>query len=348
MWNNGKNLLLAKFKEKIKQQSLDAFLITNPYNIFYLTNLRIEGALILSPGANILITSPLYAEEVSKNCHNWQIEIQKESLYDSLLHLWKNLETMKIGFESSHISYQQYQKLITVGRHQFIPCQGVVESLRLIKEEKELAFIKRAFQATLITLDYLEGKLQPGITERQLYNQAVNKIHALADEVAFPPIILFGKRTSLPHGRPSERKLNQGEGVLLDIGAKVENYCADLTRTVFFGEIDPEWQEIYNLVERAQIRGFEEIRPGEKASRIDQVIREVIEKAGYGNSFFHGSGHGVGLEVHEQPFLNRHSTHILRAGMVVTVEPGIYLPGKGGIRLEKMVLITDKEGEILK
>jgi len=337
---------LNKFLVKVKEENLNAFLVTEPHNIFYLINCWIQGALFLTPSKKFLITSPLYEEEVNLKGKDWEIVVYHNTLEQVLKTVGRQIKPKRCGFESSSISYYQYQKLKENWERELVPYPHLIEEIRAVKDEKEISFIRDAWRVTKSTIDFLKGELHIGVTEKQIFNKAINYIEENSDGISFPPIVLFGERTSLPHGRPTARKLRKDELILLDLGAKVKGYCADLTATLFFGNVSNKWLQIYKLVSEAQKKGINEVKPGVKSSQIDESVRKVIEKGGYREAFLHTSGHGVGLQIHEKPFLKFNSEEVLKEGMVFTIEPGIYLPGQGGVRLEEMFLVTKEGGKV--
>jgi len=342
-----KDSRLVQLYKKLEEKGLGALLITNPHNVFYLINRWVEGWILLAPSGKFFITSPLFGEEVKKEVDDWQIIIWKNHIEKTLDKLLRNLGIKKLGFEASSLSYAEYQKLSELKVSQLVPCEGLVEELRVIKDEDELSSIRRAVQITNLAFAHLENLLKVGITEKEVSIEAAHFFRKKADKEAFPSIVLFGERTSLPHGKPTQRRLREGELVLLDIGAQVEGYCADLTRTIFFGEVDRRWQEIRSMLIQAQEEALREIKPGVKSSQIDKLVRDRVKKSGYLNAFIHNTGHGVGLEVHENPVIAPKSREVLKEGMVFTIEPGVYLAGEGGVRVERMAMVTPEGGRIL-
>jgi len=337
---------LNKLLVKIKKENLNAFLVTEPHNIFYLINCWMQGALFLTPFKKFLLTPPLYREEVELKGKEWEIVVYHRTLEEALKKVERQTKPKRCGFESSFLSYYQYQRFKENWEGELVPYPHLIEEIRAVKDEKEIDLITDAWRVTKSTIDFLKGELRVGITEKQIFNKAINYIGENSDGISFFPIVLFGERTSLPHGRPTARKLKKNELVLLDLGARVKDYCADLTTTLFFGDVSDKWFQIYKLVSEAQKAGLSKIKPGVKSSQIDESVRKVIEKGGYREAFLHASGHGVGLQIHEEPFLKFNSETVLKEGMVLTIEPGIYLPGQGGVRLEEMFLVTKEGGKV--
>ncbi len=338
---------LESLRQKLKEREIEALLIKKSQNVFYLSGSWTQGRILLTQREKFFITTSLFAEEARPELSGWQIVVQKDSFEEAVLQICKKLRSKKIGFEASHFSFEEYEKLSQIKAALWIPCRGLVEKERAIKDTEEISCIRRALRVTKATFDYAESRLKEGVTERELAREVLYFLRKDADEESFPPIVLFGERTSLPHGRPTQRKLKKNELVLLDLGVKIEGYCSDLTRTIFFGRVKEKWHQIYHLIREAQKDALRQVKPGVRCSHIDKIVREKIKKAGYGEVFLHGSGHGVGLEVHESPSITFKSKEVLEPGMVFTLEPGVYLEGEGGIREEEMLLVTENGGEIL-
>jgi len=334
-----------KLEERLEEENLDAFLLTKRASIFYFSGKWMKGAVLFTREKKFVITRPMYQEEVAGN--EWEVLIYENGLEEKLGKLSEQVKVKRCGFEADHLSFDQYKKIKEKFQGELIPYSGMIEKIRSIKEVSEIDCIKKACAITLRTLDYLKGILRVGITEKEVVGEAINYILKEAEGFSFFPIVLFGERTSLPHGYPGSRRLKKNELVLIDIGAKIGGYCADLTRTFIWGEEDREWKEVHDFVQNIQKKAIQYMRPGERCSQIDEKIREEVEKAGYREGILHGTGHGVGLEVHEYPSLSRSSDDVLEEGMIVTVEPGVYFPGKGGVRLEDMVLVTTQGGQVL-
>jgi len=343
-----KNYRLKKVFQFLNEKELDSFLITNPYNIFYLTGSWAQGAVLISPSEQLFFTSPLFSEQTEKNLSDFKIVISRDNFIEPVTKMFKKLDNKKVGFENSYISLNRYEKLKDLNKEvNFIPLKNIIEDLRVLKDEKEISRIKKAHSVTLRCFGHLKKNLRNGVTERDLSAEAVYFFRKMADKESFEPIVLFGERTSLPHGIPTQRKLKENELVLLDIGAKMEEYCADLTTMVFWGEVSEKWHKIYKLLTTIQEEIIKEIKPGIKSSQIDGMVRKKLNKAGYLDAFIHSTGHGVGLEVHERPFISEKSQEELKEGMIFTLEPGVYFPGKGGIRVERMVIVNKTGGKFL-
>ncbi len=343
-----KDYRLKKVSQVLKERELDSFLITNSCNIFYLTECRAQGAVLITPSERFFFTSPLFSEQAKKNLTDFKIIISRNNFIEPVTEMFKKLNSKKVGFENSYISLNRYEKLRDLNKEvNFISLKNIIEDLRVLKDEKEISLIKNAHSITLRCFDYLKKNLRKGVTERDLSAEAVYFIRKRTDKESFEPIVLFGERTSFPHGIPTQRRLKENELILLDIGAKIEEYCADLTTMVFWGEVPKKWHKIYKLLIEIQEEIIKEIKPGVKSSQIDGMVRERLNKAGYLDAFIHNTGHGVGLEVHERPFISEKSQEELKEGMIFTLEPGVYFPGKGGIRVERMVIVNKTGGKFL-
>jgi Xaa-Pro aminopeptidase len=228
------------------------------------------------------------------------------------------------------------------------PLPGIIEDMREIKDRAELRTLGVAARMMSDILEALVAELRPGLTEKQVAWRIEDLAReAGAEGLSFPPIVASGLNGALPHAVPTDRRLRPGEPVVLDVGVRVDGYCSDMTRTVFLGEPKPRFRKIYRVVRQAQLAALKEIRAGVESTHPDAVARKVIQEAGFGEYFGHALGHGVGLATHERPRLSPLKPATLKPGMVVTVEPGIYLPGKGGVRLEEMVVVGEGGARVL-
>jgi Xaa-Pro dipeptidase len=255
----------------------------------------------------------------------------------------------RIAFESAGLSHKGWSDLRDEldGRVELVPTHGEIEHLRIVKDADELERIARAQECADAAFEgvILGRGLREGVTERQLALELELEMrHAGADDVAFDSIVAFGEQAAEPHHAPTERPLGRGDAVKVDFGALVEGYHSDMTRTVAFGEPGGELRELRDLVAAAQQAGIDAVRPGVSVGDVDRAARNVIEEAGHGKAFPHGLGHGVGLEIHEEPRLRWDVTDVLSEGAVVTIEPGVYVPGLGGVRIEDMVEVTTNGG----
>ena len=254
-----------------------------------------------------------------------------------------------MGFESTHVTMDQYQQWsVACEGIELVPTKGLVEELRVIKDEEELALIRRAVELSDAAFTHVAQWLKPGVTETAVAweLEAFMRTHG-ADDIAFPVIVGSGPNGALPHAHPGDREIREGEPIVMDLGARVGGYCSDLTRTLCLGEPDDMLRSIHGLVQEAQEAAEQAMRQGLKGSTVDAIARNLIEAAGHGEHFGHGLGHGLGLAVHESPRASKTSQDMLQAGMVITVEPGIYVEGWGGVRIEDLIVVREQGIEIL-
>ena len=283
-----------------------------------------------------------YAER-AREVEGVEFEETKRYLYSDL----PGLLPPRVAFEADAMTYANYDELRRGGL-ELEPRRGVVESLRIVKESEELDTIRRATEVTDRAYEVLAEEQFSGRTEKALAWRMEQLLHECgADGVAFPVDIAAGPTAASPHAVPGDRVVQEGDLVLVDAGAQVEGYCSDCTRTFAVGEVSDSLREVYELVRRAQQAGLDAVRPGASGRDVDAAARAMIADAGYGENFGHGLGHGLGLLVHEAPVLRPESEDVLAAGHVVTVEPGIYLSGVAGVRIEDLVVVTDDGAEVL-
>jgi Xaa-Pro aminopeptidase len=247
-------------------------------------------------------------------------------------------------------TYQQLSEIIEAEKLdlELIPCQGMVESLRCIKDTVELNTITKAVQLTDAAFTQTLATIRPGITEKEIAWEIESFLRQNgAESTAFDIIVATGPNTALPHARPGERRLQPGEPILIDMGARIDGYCSDFTRTICIGKADKTLTEIYDIVLEAQQAAIEGVKSGMNGAEADKLARNIIENAGHGDNFGHGLGHGIGLAIHETPSLSRLSSDILKDGMVFTIEPGIYIQGYGGVRIEDTVRLEQGTIKVL-
>ena len=335
----------------LKSHSLDALLVRKKENILYLTGARGDDAILLvSHRGMFLISDARYKEEYEKFAKNCKFQTAKhKNLYASTGEICTKKRLQRVGFESSNFSHSGYADLKkNLKGKKLLPVKKIVESLRMIKDAEEIKHIRRACKDGCEIMDYALGLIRPGLSERWIKNRVQCRILEKGIEGAsFEAIVASGKNASMPHARASEKNIKRGEGIILDLGTINQGYNSDLTRTVFLGRIDRKYRRIYNIVRDAQKKAIEQIKPGIEASHIDCISRQYIAYKGLGRYFIHSLGHGIGLETHEGPSISRNSCSILQKNMVITIEPGIYIPGWGGIRIEDVVLVTKDSCDIL-
>jgi len=349
---------ISRLRSWIDEQELDALLVTQPQNRSYLSgwlNGDTEGAglLLIGQQQQLLLTNPLYKEIAENEAPGWEVIVPSSRDYaPSIAELAGEYSWKKIGFESAAISYAEYEKISNVGKDIFSLQafeQSPVEQLRLVKQPQELELLKHAISITDQTFAHICDWIQPGMTEKEVQWEILRKMVALgADGTSFESIVASGPNGSMPHAHAGQRRIQTGELITIDMGARYKGYCADMTRTICLGEpADPRAHEIYQAVLRSMKTCESGIYAGISGKDADALARNSLEDlAGY---YIHGTGHGVGLQIHEWPLLSPRAPDDLQlpVGSVVTVEPGVYIPGWGGVRIEDCVLVTENGSEVL-
>ena len=345
---------LRKLQTAITEKGLDALLISQPKNLLYISGFGgSSGWLFISEHKAILATDFRYVEQAKGESPDFEIIQTKKELHDWLPGLVSDLRWHKLGFEANFISYDSYHKLSEAIKAkqvnlELVPTTDIIEQLRSIKEPEELGFITKAVELTDAAFEQARAIIRPGITEKEAAWEIEKTLRQNGSEgIPFEIIVASGPNSALPHARPTEKPICSGEPVLIDMGARINGYCSDFSRTFFLGETDKSLQEIYNIVLKAQTAAIEKVESGMDASQADRLARSIIEQAGYGDAFGHGLGHGVGLAVHEFPVLGPSSSDSLVDGMVFTIEPGIYLAGQGGVRIEDLVVLDNCKAKVL-
>ena len=334
--------------KSLEEQNLDAVIIGSSANYRYLSGFSGSNAMLyISKNRLAIITDFRYIEQVSVEAPKFECHNQGEKgLLKTTVELIKSEGVKKVGFEAKHVTYSEYLALSKDAECELIPTYNIVETIREVKDDEELKKIRRAEAigdiAFTETVKFIENNWKDGITENEValhLEQAMRKQGASG--LSFDTIVAAGSKSSLCHAQPGENKLDNGNFVVMDFGCVYEGYCSDMTRTIVIGEANDEMVKIYNIVLKAQKAALEMIRPGVKGKEVDAVARNIIKDAGYGEYFGHGLGHSVGIEIHENPRFSTGEEKIITPGMVITVEPGIYIPGLGGVRIEDLVTITD-------
>ena len=325
----------------LEELELDALLVTRLVNVRYLTGFTgTNGQLVAARGAGVFLTDGRYEEQSERQVPDLDRQIYPRGLARALEDRCRALEVKRLGFESAGVTFKTWQELGRLEGVELIPTEDVVEKLRWVKDSEELRLIERAQAAADDAFERVTSKLTEGMTERDVaFELEIAMRDVGAEALGFPTIAAFGENAAEPHHGPTDRALGRGDVVKLDFGARVEGYHSDMTRTVAFGDPDPKLREIHALVLRAQEAGAAAVRAGARGGDVDAAARSVIHDAGYGDQFGHSLGHGIGLEVHEGPTLRDGGEDVLTEGTVVTVEPGVYVPGLGGVRIEDMVLV---------
>jgi len=321
-------------------RELERMLVTDLVNVRYLTGFTgTNGACVCGAGVRLLFTDFRYTERAEKEVEGWEtITVSGDWLGEIAAHL-----SGRVGFEDDQMPVRMLEKLkekLAEGVEP-VAAGGVVGELRRVKDEIELAAIAEAAKLADSVWEWTIERGLAGRSEREVARAAEARMLELGSSASFPAIVAAGPNGALPHAEPGEREIGRGELVVFDMGAKLDGYCSDGTRTFATGDPGEEARAVYEVVREAQAAALEATAPGAKGEDVDTVARQIIDAAGHGDRFGHGLGHGVGLEVHEGPRLTQKSDDVLQPGEVVTVEPGIYLPGRFGVRIEDLVTVTE-------
>jgi len=329
--------------ERLREGLEEPLLVTHGVNVRYLTGFSSSNAALLVEPERVRLFSDFRYAEAARAVEGVEFVESKRSLVAALAELLEG----RVGFEADAVSYASWETL-SAGGLELVPRRGLVEALRAVKDETELDAIRRAGEVTSGAYARFAEERFTGRTERELAWRLDELFHELgAHAPAFETIVASGPNGARPHARPSDRVVEAGETVVIDAGAMVDGYCADCTRTFATGPLPDKLRSAYTTCLEGQLAGLEAVRAGVTGVDADAAARDRIEAAGLGDNFGHGLGHGVGLEVHEAPRLSRESSDTLAAGNVATVEPGVYLEGLGGIRIEDLVIVADGEPEVL-
>ncbi|UTR14475.1 Xaa-Pro peptidase family protein [Salipaludibacillus sp. LMS25] len=340
---------LNGLRHQFKENGIDGILITNPYNRRYLTGFTgTAGVVVVSDEKAKLITDFRYIDQAQEETTGFDIIQHKKTLHEEVANQVKEMGITRLGFEKDVLTYSHYDTYKTIVDGELVPVNQLVENLRLFKSDEEIAIIQKAVDIADAAFSHIQPYLRPGVKEIDIANELeffMRKSGAVSS--SFDIIVASGPRSALPHGVASDKVIEKGELVTLDFGAYYKGYCSDITRTVAIGEPSAQLKDIYDTVLQAQLIGVNQIKPGITGKEADALTRDYINEQGYGQYFGHSTGHGLGMEVHERPGLSHRSDKRLKAGMVVTVEPGIYVAGIGGTRIEDDILITDNGNNIL-
>jgi len=336
-------------KEKIRENRIDALLITNLVNIRYLSKFTGSSAfMIVTEGDGVFVTDFRYEEQAKKEVKGYEIRIERGERTGEIVKICQDFKIKRLGFESENVTYGFYVKLKRKVRVK--PIRNLIESLRMVKSDEELRSIKRAVKRAERAFRRLVPHIKEGVTERSV----AMRLEAFLKEegckkLPFEVIVASGHMSALPHATPGYRRIKRGDLVVIDWGGEYNGYFSDMTRTLMVGRGDDmaEKRRIYNCVLEAQERAIKSVKAGILSTHVDKEARDYIKKSGYGEYFGHGTGHGVGLEVHEAPVISWRKRETLKENMVFTIEPGIYIPRLGGVRIEDMILVKKGRAEIL-
>ncbi len=332
-------------------QGIDALLVSSEPNVTYLSGFKNQEAwAVITRKRLYFITDSRYIEQAKREAKGFEVILRdKKSVTELVADIVRNENIQTLGFEAPIVTYSFFSMLEKkVGADKLKATGGLVESLRELKDAEEVRLLKKSVDIAVKGYHFVKKTVKPGMTEREAQAELEFYTKSLGSQKpAFDIIIAGGPRGSMPHYQTGTLKFKKGDAVLVDMGVVYDGYHSDLTRTFFLGRMSALQKKVYDIVWDAQRAGIAKAGPGVPASEVDAVCRRHIAKEGYAEFFGHGTGHGVGLEIHEAPTVSPKSQTILKPGMVITVEPGIYLPGKVGVRIEDMVLITEKGHEVL-
>ena len=345
---------LQKLRQKLAKKEVDAFFVSQPENRYYLSGFDgSDGFLLITPQNTILATDFRYIEQAKRQASDYEIFRIAGDVGDWFPGLIARLNRSRLGFEAGHITfslYRQLAKALNEGKSQLklVPVDGLVESLRMIKEPEEIELITKAVEITDNALEYIEDIIHIGMSEKEVAWEIEKFMREKGSQaIPFDIIVAYGPNSALPHAKPSQHAICSGEPIIIDIGARFGGYSSDLSRTICLGSPNNTFNKVYDTVLRAQLAAIAIITEDMSGDRADSIARTVIDQAGYGEAFGHGLGHGVGLAPHELPRLGPNSLEQLVNGMVFTIEPGIYLTGWGGVRIEDTVVMESGKIKVI-
>ena len=335
----------------LSELKIDALLVSALPNIRYLSGFTgSNGLLLITPDSQTLFTDPRYTTQASQECTCLTKTVSKGYLELAAIENIKRKRIKRVGFEAGRLVYDAYLRLkqaLPLGAA-LKPIGPVIEKLRMIKRDDEIARIRRSVLTNSKAFETTVQSIRPGVSESAIAAELEFKMRRLgAEKAAFETIVATGARTALPHAQPSQQKAAVNELLLIDMGACQDGYMSDMTRMLFIGRPSPRIRTMYRAMLNAQLAAVDAVRPGVTAGQVDRKARQVLESEGLGKEFVHSTGHGLGLEIHEPPRVGRNDSTRLEAGMVITIEPGAYIRGFGGIRIEDTVLVTKNGCEVL-
>ena len=334
-------------RNKMAGLNIQGMIISNPVNIKYLTGIQAEGILLITRKENVYLTDSRYIEYVSSIITPFDeivvddIKNVSKDDYENFFMFCEN-----VGFEENFVSYAKYKKYMhTYKINNFVEAECLIDRLRIIKDNEEKENIKKACKITDDCFTFMLEYIKPGMTEKQIAKKIEDYYRENADGVSFDTIVASGENSSKPHAMPTDRKIQEKDIITIDMGCKVNGYCSDMTRTIFVGEPTAEQKQVYDLVLKSQKLSLQEMKDGGNIKDITKIVTSNFELNGF--ELLHALGHGVGLDIHEPPFIRVSNDNTLKENMVITNEPGIYIAGSFGVRIEDTLLVTKDEPEIL-
>ena len=349
------NYRLENLRNKLEEKALDAILISAPENRRYISGFTgSAGYLVVSRERAVLATDFRYVEQAGNQSPDFEVT-KVGSDWAWLMEQLGATGVKKLGFEGHQMTVATYQQITKAleeqsseDRPNFVSTTGIVENLRSVKDAEELALLQKAIDVADAAMEAVSPNIQPGETEREVAWKLEKAMRELgADSLSFDTIVAAGPNGAMPHHMPTDMAIQPGEPIVIDMGAKVGGYCSDITRTVCIGDQDETFRKVYDIVLGAQLTAIATVQAGMNGGDADDLSRSVIAEAGYGENFGHSLGHGVGLVIHEHPRVSPKAENTLEKGMVFTVEPGIYLSGWGGVRIEDVVILQDAGARVL-
>jgi Xaa-Pro aminopeptidase len=335
----------------LAERKLDAMLVSGAPNIRYLSGFTGDnGSLLITPGRAILFTDPRFEIQAAQESPSWQLKVAKGPLTLELVAAIKRLKLKRVGYEPARLTCDAFDSIesrLPMGAS-LEPVNGWIEQLRMVKTADEIARIRRSVETNSRAFEQTIRRFREGMTESDLAAELEYRMRRLgAEKPSFDSIVAGGPRSALPHAQPTAAKLRNGQLVVVDMGAIQDGYCSDMTRMLFIGTPTAKVKRLYAAVLEAQLAAVAAVRPGVLATKVDRAARQVLKGHGLDRFFVHSTGHGLGLEIHEPPRIGKRDKTRLEAGMAITIEPGVYLEGYGGIRIEDTLVVTETGAEIL-
>ena len=341
------NQKMQWLRNQLLSLNLQGMIVTNPVNIRYLTNIQAEGILLVTRKENIFITDGRYIEDV----HNTLTLFDEIVVYDVRGLTKDDYENFfmfceNVGFEEDYVTYSKYKEYIRKYKiNNLVETENMIEKQRMIKDEEEIGYIRKACQITDECFEYISNYIKPGMTEKQIAKEINEYFYKNSDGLAFETIVASGENSSKPHAIPTDRQIQKDDVILIDMGCRVNGYCSDMSRTILFGQVPQYVKQIYDLVLKNQEQVLKEVKENSNTKLIAKMVDNDFRLNNY--DLIHALGHGVGLDIHEDPVLSFNSEHILKENMIVTDEPGIYIAGQFGVRIEDTLRITKDGCEVL-
>lgn len=336
---------IERLREAMRHAGADAALITSAVNVRYYSGFSgASSQLLITEDNKLFFTDFRYTEQAESETDFTVVETKKDGRIKAIFEHMRKFKAAKLGADLSDVLYPAYKDYLQyIGEEDIVDISPAISAQRRIKDKEEIELIAKGARHNDELFAHMCSILKPGITETDIKAEIVYYMHRHGAESAFDPIVASGPNSSLPHATPTNRIIEAGDFVTMDYGCRFDGYCSDFTRTAAISHVDKEMQKVYDIVDRAAGKAFEALKPGVPARDVDAAARDFIAAAGYGEAFGHGLGHGVGVLIHEDPTLSAFSDEILEPGMVVTIEPGIYLKGRYGVRIEDLCVVT-KDG----